>query len=122
MKLNNLQVPTYDLDTSVEFYERFFGFKKMSEEDGETFLVRKDDEDGFLLALFPVEKGTEPLKWLHFGFIVDTIEEVREKYAALEFAGVKFGMTYLDGDDMAAFYTLDPRSGNRIEVGCYSPK
>jgi len=121
MKLNHLQVSTYDVDASVAFYERFFDFGKGWEADGETFLVREADEDGFLLALKPVEKGTEPPEWLHFGFTVDTIEEVKERYAVLEAAGIKFEMAILDRADMAVFYALDPGSGNRVEVGCWYP-
>lgn len=121
MKLNHLQVSTYDVDASVAFYERFFGFRKGWEADGETFLVREADEDGFLLALKPVEERAEPPEWLHFGFTVDTIEEVKEKYAVLEAAGIKFEMAILDRDDMAVFYALDPGSGNRVEMGCWCP-
>ncbi|MDE0029989.1 MAG: VOC family protein [Deltaproteobacteria bacterium] len=121
MKLNHLQVSTHDVDASTAFYERFFGFKKGWEADGETFLVREADEDGFLLALRPVEQGPEPPEWLHFGFTVDTIAEVKERHAVLEAAGIAFAMAILDRNDMAVFYALDPGSGNRVEVGCWSP-
>ena len=121
MKLNHLQVSTYDVDASVAFYERFFGFRKGWEADGETFLVREADEDGFLLALKPVEEGGEPPEWLHFGFTVDTIEEVKKQYAVLEAAGIEFDVAILDRDEMAVFYALDPGSGNRVEVGCWYP-
>ena len=36
-------------------------------------------------------------------------------------AGITFDMAILDRDDMAVFYALDPGSGNRVEVGCWSP-
>ena len=121
MKLNHLQVSTYDVDASVAFYERFFGFRKGWEADGETFLVREANDDGFLLALKPVEEGGEPPEWLHFGFTVDTIEEVKEQYAVLEAAGIEFDVAILDRDEMAVFYALDPGSGNRVEVGCWYP-
>ena len=83
--------------------------------------MREADEDGFLLALKPVEGGAEPPEWLHFGFTVDTIGEVKEKHAVLEAAGIEFEMAILDRDDMAVFYAIDPGSGNRVEVGCWSP-
>ncbi len=121
MKLNHLQVSTYDVDASTAFYERFFSFRKGWEADGETFLVREADEDGFLLALKPVEEEAKPPKWLHFGFTVNTIEEVKEKHAVLEAAGIEFEMAILDREDMAVFYALDPGSGNRVEVGCWCP-
>ena len=57
MKLNHLQVSTYDVDASAAFYERFFGFRKGWEADGETFLVREADEDGFSSPSSPSNKG-----------------------------------------------------------------
>ena len=121
MKLNHLQVSTYDVDASIAFYERFFGFRKGWEADGETFLVREADGDNFLLALKPVAQGGEPPEWLHFGFTVDTIGEVKEQYTVLAAAGIKFETAIIDRDDMAVFYAFDPGSGNRVEVGCWSP-
>ena len=53
LTLNHMNVATNDLPTSKGFYEKYFGFEKRHEANGETFLGNKT---GFLLALLPVEE------------------------------------------------------------------
>jgi catechol 2,3-dioxygenase-like lactoylglutathione lyase family enzyme len=110
--LNHLYLLVRDLDRSVDFYRRFFGFNGPSEWQGEAFVIRNGE--GFALALTP---HASPPPWpaeLHFGFLLDSVDEARSMRAALESAGTAIAESYEEAG-FVVFKVVDP-DGYLVEV------
>ncbi len=113
MTLNHIHIGTKDLGRSKEFYESFFGFKKKFDHDDGVFL---EDDNGFLLAIDPVNELPQFPNWFHLGFCLDSKEQVKLIYEKMTTQGIKFAKDYQEyGDEAAAFYAYDP-DGFKIEV------
>ncbi|HJW21326.1 MAG TPA: VOC family protein [Candidatus Limnocylindrales bacterium] len=112
MDLNHLYLVVRDVDRSVEFYRRFFGFDGPSEWQGETFVVHNDE--GFALSLTP---GDSPPPWpgeLHFGFLLESVDEARSLRTLMESAGHRMVEAY-EEPGFVVFKVLDP-DGYLVEV------
>lgn len=113
MRLNHLNIATNDINASQEFYESFFNFRKLFDADGEIFL---GNQEGDLLALLPIDSPVDSPNWLHFGFCVQSAEEVQRLYKQMKSKGIKFVEELSDSDGhFAMFYVSDP-AGHRVEV------
>jgi catechol 2,3-dioxygenase-like lactoylglutathione lyase family enzyme len=88
MDLNHLNLRVRDAVACRDFYERHFGFRPSFEADG-GFFVR--NEDGFVLALIPVEAHQPLPDGFHIGFGLDDADAVLAKHAELGAAGVTVG-------------------------------
>ncbi len=114
MKFAHLGLPVTDVDRSIAFYTKHFGFDPATAQrypDG-TVIVR--NADWFDLALHPVPQAVVLPEFLHFGFGVDEAEAVREQLSRLEADGV----TIIETDDepgYVSFKCADP-DGHRIEI------
>lgn len=115
MNLNHLNIVTHDLEASQTFYETFFDFEKLFEAGKEVFLK---NERGDLLAIALVDSEVDSPKWLHFGFCVDSPQQVRKMYEKMQSSGVEFFESFLETDSFTAFYSRDP-AGHRVEVSCF---
>lgn len=81
-RVDHIAINTTDIDVSVKYYEKMFGFQKIKEADmGECILVYMEIVSGSYLELFNLkgacEKGTVPenLQGLrHIAFDVDDIK------------------------------------------------
>ena len=106
MRLNHLNIATNDINASQEFYESFFNFKKLFEASGEVFL---GNQEGDLLALLPIDSPVDSPNWLHFGFCVESAEEVKSLYKQMKSKGIKVveELSELDGQS-AMFYVSGP--------------
>lgn len=118
-RLNHLNLTVRDLDTSADFYRRWFGFTLGRRfPDGTLFLT---DGAGFDLAL---HEGTPPsaaqASSFHFGFAVPTPDHVRALRADLEAADVPL-VEHWEGADHASVKCLDPDS-HVIEVYWDAPR
>ncbi|MDH3590547.1 MAG: VOC family protein [Planctomycetota bacterium] len=117
MDLNHLHIGTYDLARSQRFYEDYFGFRKRRDHGPGVFL---ENDDGFMLAIDPVDDVPVLPGWFHLGFTLDDADTVKSLYARMEADGVEFAKKLMDfGDDAAVFYCLGP-DGYKIEVGWYA--
>jgi catechol 2,3-dioxygenase-like lactoylglutathione lyase family enzyme len=103
--LNHLYIRVRDVDRSAAFYRSFYGFDGPSDWQGETFVIRNGA--GFALALTP---DPDPPAWpegLHYGFLLDSVDEAREVHARLAAAGVPITEACFE-PAFAVFKCLDP--------------
>ncbi len=113
MDLNHLHLGARDVAASRAFYERFFGFRHRSDHGEGVFL---ENDDGFLLAIDPVDEVPELPSWFHLGFCLDGMAEVKSIHDAMAAEGTRIVKDYAEYDgEAAAFYCLDP-DGYKIEV------
>ena len=92
MDLNHLYLLVRNLDRSIDFYRRFFGFDAPSEWQGETFVLRNGK--GFALALTPHES---PPPWPsdpQFGFLLESVAEARRLQSQVRSAGIRLIEAY----------------------------
>ena len=88
MRLNHLNLTVPDVPTSRDFFETYFGFRRVFERDGDTLVVLAD-ESGFVLTLSNFSKVTE-VEYpgaFHIGFIQESREQVDEMYERLKAGG-----------------------------------
>lgn len=109
--LRHLNLTVSDVDRSIEFYGRWFGFERVLARypDGTVFIT---NDDGFELALHAGEPAADR-RW-HFGFTAETREEVLKLAGALEAAHIELADRH-DSDDYVGFKCQDP-DGYWIEV------
>jgi len=118
MQLNHMYLVVRDVDVSLGFYGRYFGFDGPSEWQEETFVVR--NAEGFSLALAP---DPEPPAWpqqLHFGFLLGgDVERVSALYERMRSDGVPIVESIFQ-PGFAMFKCLDP-DGYVIELEAGHP-
>jgi catechol 2,3-dioxygenase-like lactoylglutathione lyase family enzyme len=114
MDLNHLNLRVKDANACREFYERHFGFRLAFEADGGWFL--RNDE-GFVLALAPVEQHRDLPDGFHIGFGAADADAVSSVHATLAAAGVPVRAVedYRPGEEYVTFRCWDP-DGTEIEV------
>ena len=86
MRLNHLALTVSDARRSAAFYREHFGFERTLHEDDHFTMLA--DEAGDLLALFPGRPPSDPPASFHFGFELDSVDEVRRERDRLQQAGV----------------------------------
>lgn len=120
MKLNHMNLPVPDVAEARQFYERYFGFTFSFDEDhGKLVFLR--DEAGFLLALRQAESNSDVLPpSFHFGFRIESLEEVRKLYETMKQDGVSFAKELRSGERWATFYCWAPGKA-QLEVSWDSP-
>jgi len=112
MRLNHLHLHVSDVGSAREFYERWFGFKEQVQHGPIVFLR---DEGGLDLALAPDSDAGALPSWFHFGFRLDSIEQVETLHTAMLGAGVEIRQPFENWGDLAAFRCVDG-DGYQIEV------
>lgn len=87
MKLNHLNICTAAPDVAAEFFVKYFGFSRSDTRPGAPISVVRD-ETGFTLLFsnFRKEIPVYP-EGFHFGFIVETRQEVDRLFAQLKSDG-----------------------------------
>jgi catechol 2,3-dioxygenase-like lactoylglutathione lyase family enzyme len=89
MALNHLNLTVPDVAHTRDFFETYFGFRRiMSREDDSLVVMR--DESGFVLSLNNFNKAAEveyPAAF-HFGFRQDSREQVDDIYQRLQAGGI----------------------------------
>lgn len=116
--LVSVRVIVNDVDESVDFYVRHFGFEVLNH-----FPPFADVKRGNLRLLLsgprssaaqPMEDGTQPVPggWNRVHFIVD---DISSEVARLESEGVRFRNPVVSGPGGSQVLVLDP-SGNLIEL------
>lgn len=114
MDLDHLNLRVRDADACREFYERHFGFRLAFEADGGWFL--RNDE-GFTLALVPVEQHRDLPDGFHIGFGLPDADAVAAMRARLTAAGVAAADVedHRPREQYVTFRCWDP-DGTEIEV------
>lgn len=113
LPLAHLNLTVAELERSVRFYRRWFGFTAPSRTypDGTVFLANRD---AFDLALHPGAPPAPPAPCVHFGFRAADPASVRSLRGALAEDGVAITEQY-DTDGYVNLKCLDP-DGYEIEV------
>jgi len=114
MRLNHVALTVSEVERSAAFYGEHFGLDRRVHEDDH--LVILASSDGSLLALNPGTPGGGSHAIFHFGFQVDTADEVRcarERFCA---AGITEAEWQEDGP--VRVQVIDP-DGHHVEVFAY---
>jgi catechol 2,3-dioxygenase-like lactoylglutathione lyase family enzyme len=112
LDLNHLHIHVRDVGKAKDFYEKYFGFKEHVWH-GEILFMRNVND--FDLALMPDQSEWSFPEWFHFGFRLNSAEEVRSLYQRLKTTDVKIISDLEDEGDFIFFRCLDPDK-NKIEV------
>lgn len=112
MDLNHLHLHVRDLKKSQVFYEKYFGFKEHTIH-GDILFLR--NEKGFDLALCPDNKVWNFPEWFHFGFRLNSPEEVKDIFHKLKSDSEVIDTELEEYDDFIFFRCLDTDK-NKIEV------
>jgi catechol 2,3-dioxygenase-like lactoylglutathione lyase family enzyme len=115
------------MDASVDFYRRYAGLHIVHERgNGSTRVVwishNKDDPEFVIVLLeMPYEKFQEPAPMDHFGFAVDSREEV-DRIAALGVEDNRLKWGPAEGGPIVGYFVMvrDP-SGNTCEFSFGQP-
>ena len=108
--LRHLALKVRDIRRSKAFYQDFFGMKVVWEPDTQNVYLSSGSDN---LALHEMPKGKEPpaSEQLldHLGFVVESIERVRELEAEFRSKEVKIVHPFkIHRDGSASFYLADP--------------
>jgi catechol 2,3-dioxygenase-like lactoylglutathione lyase family enzyme len=113
MSLVHLNLLVADVDRSIAFYRRWFGFDSEPRRypDGTVFV---NNVDGFDLALHPGTPSSPAAPGVHFGFRAVEPDAVRALRAGLRSGGVEVTESY-DTEQFVNVKCLDP-DGYEIET------
>jgi catechol 2,3-dioxygenase-like lactoylglutathione lyase family enzyme len=110
MTLSHIQLNTPKLEEQVQFYEKYFDFKRKAHGKG-WFLWNRA---GFMMAVNPLSASPVLPDWFHIGFRYETKEEVTKIFETLKADG--FDVGELDSfEDYMQFRFPDP-TGYIVEV------
>lgn len=114
MRLDHLNLRVADPAACRDFYCTHFGFRQAFDAEGGHFLR---GEDGFLLAVVPIDPHVALPDGFHVGFGAGSPEEVAASRVALSAAGVRTTDVedHRPGEDYVTFRCWDP-DGTEVEV------
>lgn len=107
VKLNHLALAVRDQERSIDFYATYFGFDPASARRYPDGVVIVHDADGFALALGTDDAPERSPGFPHFGFDMESPEEVRRLRARLVADGVEL-VEDEDTETYVGFKCLDP--------------
>jgi catechol 2,3-dioxygenase-like lactoylglutathione lyase family enzyme len=114
MKLNHLDLPVRDIPANVAFLQRHFGLRLESQKPSSALAILTDGH-GFVLVLQRREGPGEPYRnGLHFGFLVDDADAVRELQARARADGAAVSDVIVNGRGTMIYF--DAPDGYRVEV------
>ena len=90
MALNHLNLTIPDVKQTRDFFETYFGFRRIMGREDDSLVVMRD-ESGFILSLNNFEKAAE-VEYpgaFHVGFRQDTREQVDEIHRRLQAGGIE---------------------------------
>lgn len=118
MTLNHIHLGTKDLQASMQFYSSVFAFQKSFDHDPGVFMA---NDQGFLLAIDPVDEVPKLPDWYHLGFCMSSEEQALAMYDKCKSLGVKIARDMMaKKGQYASFFVLDP-DGNKIEISWHGP-
>jgi len=112
MDLNHLHLHVLDTEKSRKFYENYFNFKERTWH-GEILFLR--NESGFDLALMPDKNDWKFPEWFHFGFRLNSPEEVKSVFEKIKNGGEKIDTELEVYDDFVFFRCLD-KDNYKLEI------
>ena len=115
MRLNHIHLTSSEPQKTSEFYQKYFGFKRVRQIQKTTVMTNADQ---FILAFDGVEISQAVRKPCHIGFTLTEKGEVELLYQRMQRDGISAGDLQSPNDNVIHFYCEDP-CGNSIEVGWY---
>ena len=112
MDLNHLHLHVRDLGASCEWYGRYFGFREKWR-DGDILFIENDSR--FDLALVRAAALDSFPAWFHFGFRLETKEEVEAKFREMPIEAILQPLEDEGEGKLISFRITDP-DGYKIEV------
>jgi catechol 2,3-dioxygenase-like lactoylglutathione lyase family enzyme len=112
VRLSHLALLVRDVRRARGFYEKYFGFGDANWVSTDTLFL--SNEDDFHLALMRGEHPPNPGAFHHFGFRLDSANEVRQLRARLDADGVPI-IEDVQERDLVSFKCTDP-DGYTVEV------
>jgi glyoxylase I family protein len=112
MPLNHVSLTVTDPERSARFYSEHFGLTERLHDDEHRFILGA--ADGSVLALSTGDAPISLPEGNHFGFQLDTVDEVRAARERLRAAGVE-ETEWQDDDIVVRVHVLDP-DGYRVEL------
>lgn len=113
MDLNHFHIQTKNLEKARSFYETYFEFKGDYVCDAKSVFLRNNAN--FFLGLKEIAAPEKLPDWFHFGFGLESEEEIRSLFKKMKSdKNIMVGNLEDSGDPMN-FYCADP-DGNNIEV------
>lgn len=113
MDLNHLHLNSPNVEGSVEFYKNYFGFSRAQKRGAGAYFLY--NEHGFMLAIDELPSKEVLPKWLHYGFRLDSKDDVQKVYSRLVEAGHEITKELTSYDDWTMFRCKEP-AGYEIEV------
>ena len=114
MRLQHLALSVRDQERAVDFYARFFRFDPSTARRYPDGVVIVHDPDGFALALGPADPEERGIGFPHFGFEMESPEEVRSLRERLVAEDVDL-VEDEESETYVGFKCLDP-DGHVVEV------
>jgi catechol 2,3-dioxygenase-like lactoylglutathione lyase family enzyme len=114
VRLNHLALAVGDQQRSIDFYAAYFGFDPSTATRYADGVIIVNDADGFALALGEDPDPERAPGFPHFGFEMDSPDDVRELRRRLVADGFEL-VEDEDADRYVGFKCLDP-DRNVIEV------
>jgi len=107
MRLQHLALEVRDQQRAIDFYVRFFRFDPATARWYPDGVVILHDPDGFALALAPADAGERGSGFPHFGFEMDSRDEVRGLRERLVADGIEL-VEDEETEGYVGFKCLDP--------------
>lgn len=107
MRLNHLALAVRDQQRSVDFYATYFGFAASTARRYPDGVIIVKDRDGFALALGEDPDPERAPAFPHFGFGMDSPDDVRALRGRLLAAGFEL-VEDEDAETYVGFKCLDP--------------
>lgn len=107
MKLNHLALAVRDQQRSIEFFAAYFGFDPSTTRRYPDGVIIIRDAGGFVLALGEATVPERTPGFPHFGFDMDSPQEVRALRARLAAGGIEI-VEEEDIETYIGFKCLDP--------------
>ncbi len=112
MALQHLHLHVSDRTRSEQFYGHWFEMNVQTTNDEITFMT---DRRAFLLALMQ-DGAAPPLpEWFHFGFRLESGDQVRSHLRRMREGGVVIRKPLFESDKLVSYRCCDP-DGHTIEV------
>jgi catechol 2,3-dioxygenase-like lactoylglutathione lyase family enzyme len=115
LHLNHIALLVADLDRSLDFYCRFFGFDRTTIQQYDDGVVFVRNADGFDLALKPAPEVSVPPSFLHFGFRAWNPSVVSTLQTNLAIAGVEM----VEAHHEATYVSLKVRDPDGYVIETY---
>lgn len=113
MDINHIHLAISDIEKSIAFYSRYFGFRHKVDHGKCVFLT---NDDGFDLALDPEIEPVRFPGWFHIGSRLNSADEVRSAYIRMKEERPELIKRQINESEDFVFFRCEDPDGHEIEV------